>query len=464
MTSAPVLENKTTLTRLVAQPDGVVVLAYDGEAGGCGAELTKLLEELAQSLPVLVVQAGENLGGEPSLSFQGEVSRVLAVSPDSGQSQNTAIASAMRDLGMRAPILILVNPSFAPFWERAFGIYRLFAVTQAYKREAQMARQENEDFDRQHRNRILLLERSVNSVLLEGDGDLEWMRDEFVYRGQSHPVRDLQGNAAARLMELSEDALGQESRFPHRLDILILVDPPDDGQSLPPGGAANRYHHLSRHHVYFALKHADKELEKTVEVPDYGDFDVLLIEQSGELERDGGMAPQVNQGVKQFRGLKGMLTSEENRGGGRLEALAADLGLQIQVSQKAIGNEQSSVEALDALLSNLMPGLPNWQLHQAGKFLPHMAWTYAQLAERHANGNISLKSRVDPIEELRSLDFQRQKLEEELDEMRREIANQDALILELEEQAKVSVAKVPKKRKPGLLKKILSGIKGKGDA
>jgi len=454
MTSVQDLENEEASARLIEQADGVLLFAYPGVTGGCGPQLIALLEELSGSLPVLIVQP-EISDDSDATAFEVNGSKVELIPSNPGQAQNAAVMSAMRSLTIKAPILILLNPLFIPFWERAFGAYRWFAVTEEFRSGVAKLKSKDEDFERQKRCLILLFERCVHGILNEEDDDLEWMRNEFVYRGDSLQVKEFRGNAGSSFLDLSQEALLAASRFPHRLDILILVGEPKEGGGLPVDSVVGRYKSTSRHNVYLALMYS--ETESISETPDYGDFDVLIIDQSVKGEVD----PAVADGIRAFRGIKGVMVGAEQIAGLDLCGDSFECGAHIVANAGGLNSDEKGALDLDFLLSSLMPGLPNWQIHQAGKYLSHQAWTLGQLVEKHADGEFDGKLNTDPLEELRLLEKQKMEIEEELDVMREVIASKDQMILELEKKAKTLRDKPTEKTKGGILRGLLYKIKGR---
>ncbi len=463
MTSVPDLEKEVASARLVSQADGVLVLAYPGSTGGCGPQLIALLDELLGTLPVLIVQP-ETSDESGAGAFEGKGSKVKSIPSDPGQAQNAAVMSAMRQLTIKAPILILLNPLFIPFWERAFGIYRLFAVTEQFRDETEESTSaENEkDLEREKENQILLLERSVDSVLVEGDENLEWMRREFVYLGESHRIKDIVNSASTSLLELSKEGLSEQSRYPHRLDILVLIDELESGKNLPIDEAASLYQNCSRHHVYVALKRFDEGPAADGDVPDYSDFDVLLIDQSGRGRVNEKIEMRNVDGVKEFPGLKALIVAKEV--GSDLEKTLTDLGIHMLILNKGLGEKGEGAIKLDPFISSLMPGLSNWQLHHAGKHLSCHAWTYEQLVELEAVGKFEPESQIAPIEELRLLEQEKQVFEGKLNCMREEMMEQDQEILflkdELEKRNQRTRGRIGKKRHPNFIKRIRLKIMG----
>ncbi|MFK5920733.1 MAG: hypothetical protein QM496_01030 [Verrucomicrobiota bacterium] len=464
MTLASDIESETASARLFSQADGVVVLAYGGASGGCGVQLIDLLEELSESLPVLIIQPEETSEGGAA-TFEGKVSKVESVPPDPGQAQNAAVMSAMRSLAIKAPILILLNPLFIPFWERAFGVYRMFAVTERFRNETEKREEAEgrEAFEREKRKRILLFERSVDSVLFEEDGDFEWMRQAFVYQGVSHRIESFTKSEHASMLARSEEAISKQSRYPHRLDILILIDDLGRGQELASDGAVSIYYRCSRHHVYFALKRSNEEMKVGESIPDYSGFDVLLIDQSSDSKASEAPEKRVIDAVNGFRGLKGVVIKSGSDVAS--EKIVADWGIQFLVFEDTVGRQGERVANLDAFISSLMPGLPSWQLHCAGTSLSHQAWTYEELLTKYADEGLEIEGQIDPIEELGLLDEEKVRFESELDCMRREISDQDQMILELvkkkEELKRLEVTRREKTEGLGFIKKAALKIRGK---
>ena len=378
------------------RPDGVLLLGYAAERWGCGPRLTAVLAELAKAAPVVACEPGPPRAAAHDLAPAGSVrERQVAATP--GARQNRAIVDAMVTAGIRSPVLLLVDPRFRHFASRAYGAYRVFALSPRLKEDVAFARDDSAASWRAE-DLALWLDRSIDIVLTESPEDGSWIRDNYAYTGICLEADRLLPAPWTHLIGRAAEKDCRPAAFPHRLQILALVDPDSPGSA--GREALTAYHGLSRHHVHFAFGRAPNATQAIVATPCYDDFDVVMIDCPDRPDAqwiDGRVAAA----LRRYRGLK---VACECRRGSATKSQSRDWDVHLRVVAGGSWDDGEWVAELDERLSRCMPGLPSWEIHVAGEQLPCDAPTHDELIRK-----VSSYAVADPRSEevLEALDNQR---------------------------------------------------------
>lgn len=356
------------------KPDGVVVLAYPADRGGCGPRTAGLLRRLAETAPVVVCRPACARPAARDVPPADPACAVREVPAAAGASQNAAIVDAMRDAGIRSPVLVLVDPGFRWFWRRAYGSYRVFALSPRLQEDA--AAGSGDRAPRLTETLASLLERSVDVALTEAAEDKRWLRDRYAYTGACLEAERLLPAPWACLEKRTAEKHGRPATFPHRLQILVVVGPHAFEEA--GGEVLTTFRDSSRHHVHFALGRTPDAAQPIGTPPRYDDFDVVMIhlpDGSDEPRIDGPAAS----GLRRYPGLQVALRTGRAPCSGSAAIRHRVPGVHLVADAGACGDHGEFAAELDGRLSRHVPGVPNWQIHVAGEVLPCDAPSHGQL-------------------------------------------------------------------------------------
>ena len=355
------------------KPDGVVVLAHPADRGGCGPRIAGLLRRLAEAVPVVVCRPAGPGPAAREVPPADPACAVREVPATAGASQNAAIVDAMREAGIRAPVLVLVDPGFRWFWRRAYGSYRVFALSPRLQEDAagrgDRARRSAETL-------ASLLERSVDVALTEAAEDERWLRDRYAYTGACLEAERLLPAPWAGLERRTAEKHGRPATFPHRLQILVVVGPHAFEEA--GGEVLTAFRDSSRHHVHFALGRTPDAAQPVVAPPRYDDFDVVMIhlpDGSDEPRIDGRAAS----GLRRYPGLQVAFRTGRAPCSGSAAVRRRVPGVHLVADAGACEDDGEFAAEIDGRLSRHVPGVPNWQIHVAGEVLPCDAPSHEQL-------------------------------------------------------------------------------------
>ena len=439
---------------LDAETDGILVLAHPSADGGCGGMLTRILAQLKESLPVILARHADK--SNPPKRFEAEdcVSKVLDVPRESAASRNRAIAGAMGQLCIKAPVILVVDPSFIPFCQRAFATCRLFFTGRPFMEETGALGDAGDEIagsEQLRRNRITFLERFADHVLIEEESSIEWLREKYSYFGPTWRVDDLARDPARRLADAARARQSRRNPFPHRLDILCLVDP-DSPEARDGTGTLADFAAGTRHRCYHALYRSPHAPQTTPEGGiDYSPFDALLIGFPPGVPIPSDFDPAVRTAIAGFPGLRAVSPDDTQDADPQFARFRKNMGIHLRIDPDTAAGDPGQVRALDAMLSQLMPGLPNWQLHMAGKYISAHAHAYEELRKRYPNP-VEPPAET-PFARVHSLESREKNLNKEITSMRTQIADLDQQIESLRELAQ-KLAKAPKKKKRTPIRRI----------
>lgn len=379
------------------KPDGVVVLAYPADRGGCGPRTSGLLRRLAETAPVVVCRPAGPGPAAREVPPADPACAVREVPAAAGASQNAAIVDAMREAGIRAPVLVLVDPSFRRFWRRAYGSYRVFALSPRLREDAAAGR--GDRASRLTETLASLLERSVDVALTETAEDERWIRDRYAYTGACLEAERLLPAPWACLERRTTEKHGRPATFPHRLQILVVVEPHAFAEA--GGEVLTAFRDSSRHHVHFALGRTPDAAQPIVRPPRYDDFDVVMIhlpDGSDEPRIDGPAAF----GLRRYPGLKVAFRTGRTPCSGSTAIRRRVPGVHLVADAGACEDDGEFVAELDGRLSRHVPGVPNWQIHVAGEVLACDAPSHEQLLGTVGHLAAGPRSSERPLDDLYS--------------------------------------------------------------
>ncbi len=368
---------------LPAGHDGVVLLGNPESAGACSEALPAWIASLGQGLPVLLAQP------ETPASCVGKhcpalADAVVSLCTEPGPAQGHALMQALHGLNIRAPVLLLTNPDYIPLARRMFATARVFAVTPQFRESPpSFARPERPFFDADPLmlERSLFFDRCMDLLLYEAGEDLEWMEATYAFFGQSLQLPASRQQCEEAFAACTARPRTKSMLFPHRLEVLVLRH--DGGGSeaaQAPGGRALEYFcRHSRHRVQRArLTGAPEEPGASEDGVDLSAFDAVILDgQATTLDPDAFPA-RYRAAIAAFTGLKACLADEPaDIASAPLLAPGRVLRLDARLMERRMDNRQL---LLDALLNELMPGVPNWQVQRDRRFIANHAWSDRSLA------------------------------------------------------------------------------------
>ena len=394
--ACPVAAMPDCLTPAV-KPDGVVVLAYPADRGGCGPRVAGLLRRLAETAPAVVCRPACPGPAARDVPLADPPCAVREVPAAAGVGQNAAIVDAMRDAGIRSPVLVLVDPDFRRFWRRAYGSYRVFALSPKLQEDAASGR--GERARRLTETLATLFERSVDVALAEAAEDERWLRDRYAYTGACLEAERLLPAPWACLERRTAEKHGRPATFPHRLQILVVVEPHAFEEA--GGEFLTAFRDSSRHHVHFALGRTPDAAQPIVRPPRYDDFDVVMIHlpnDSDEPRIDGPAAF----GLRRYPGLKVAFRTGREPCSGSTVVRHHVPGVHLVADAGACEDDGEFVAELDDRLSRHVPGMPNWHIHVAGELLACDAPSHEELLATVGHLAAGPRSSERPLDDLDS--------------------------------------------------------------
>ncbi len=425
--------------------DGLVILAHSNDlpqAQQKVSPLGALIEEFARRMPVCMICPGQpevnSAAAEAGMRLQ-----MFSVGPSYGAGQKSAIVQAMRSMEISTPIYIVINPVFIPFCQRAYGTLRLFHVTERVTREIH-EKGDDAESALYLNDLILFLERFADCVLVESANQIEWLRETCSYFGDSAELKPNRAeNLASDLLLQSAEALRQRSIFPHRLDILVVTDHAPNADERSGTSMLENFSELSRHNIYWMLadERASADGRTTPSTIDFLEYDIVILHRANP----GGswkLSSNAAEAFRKFAGLRVMIVEWKFEGEEDefMSSAREDLGIHLVLTMSELTDRPGFARELDEYFSVLMPGQPNWQLHEVGKYLSTQAWTYPELLERYGNDETRVTTRLRT--QLLSLEKERLQLEEDLQAKRAEKQ-------ELDEEIRILRENIEKCRRKG---------------